>query len=332
MRLIKRLFLLAFLAACAFFGWAAWFATAPLKLATAPLQFSIESGMTLRTASQQMANAGLGFAPWEFTVLGRLLGRAGGIKAGSYEVEQGVTPLQLLDKLTRGDVTQSEIVFVEGKTFRQLRAALDAHSDLRHDSAGLSDAELLVRIGAVEPHPEGLFFPDTYLFARQSSDLRVLQRAYLAMQSRLAAEWESRDPSVPYASPYEALIMASIVEKETGQPADRGNVASVFVNRLRKGMLLQTDPTVIYGMGEQFDGNIRKGDLSADTPYNTYTRSGLPPTPIAMPGQDSIRAALRPPASELHYFVSRGDGSSEFSRSLDEHNRAVAKYQKRRGG
>ncbi|MBX9694986.1 MAG: endolytic transglycosylase MltG, partial [Cyanobacteria bacterium] len=227
---------------------------------------------------------------------------------------------------------QAEIVFVEGKTFRQIRSLLDSHPDVRHDSAGLSDGDILVRIGASEPHPEGLFFPDTYLFAKQSSDLDILRRAYRAMQARLAAEWNSRDPSVPYAGPYEALIMASIVEKETGQPADRLKVAAVFVNRLKKGMLLQTDPTVIYGMGERFDGNIRKYDLTTDTPYNTYTRTGLPPTPIALPGQASIQAALHPPASDLYYFVARGDGSSEFSRNLDEHNRAVAKYQKRRGG
>jgi UPF0755 protein len=332
MRLLKSLFSLLFLAGIAFLGWAAWFAVTPLALTASPVEFSIDTGMPLRAASQQMSKAGLGFAPWEFTLLGRLLGRAADIKAGSYEVEQGITPLQLLDKLTRGDVTQSEVVFVEGKTFRQIRAALDANPDLRHESAGLPDGELLARIGAAETHPEGLFFPDTYLFAKQSSDLRVLRRAYLAMQAKLAAEWQTRDPSVPYASPYEALIMASIVEKETGQPADRSKVASVFVNRLKKGMLLQTDPTVIYGMAERFDGNIRKNDLSADTPYNTYTRSGLPPTPIAMPGLASIRAALHPPASDLYYFVSRGDGSSEFSRNLDEHNRAVNKYQRRRGG
>ncbi|HEX8989605.1 MAG TPA: endolytic transglycosylase MltG [Rhodocyclaceae bacterium] len=332
MRLLKSLFSLVFLAGIAFLGWAAWFATTPLQLAASPLDFVVEPGMPLRAASQQMAKAGLGFASWEFTLLGRMLGRAADIKAGSYEVEQGITPLQLLDKLTRGDVTQSEVVFVEGKTFRQLRAALDANPDIRHDTAGLSDADVLMRIGAVETHPEGLFFPDTYLFAKQSSDLRVLRRAYLAMQAKLDAEWRTRDPSLPYASPYEALIMASIVEKETGQPGDRPKVASVFVNRLKKGMLLQTDPTVIYGMGERFDGNIRKNDLGADTPYNTYTRGGLPPTPIALPGLASIRAALHPPATDFYYFVARGDGSSEFSRNLDEHNRAVARYQKRRGG
>ncbi len=332
MRFIKRLLFIVSLAGLAFCGWFVWFASTPLPLASSPLDFNVRSGASLRTASAEMADAGLGFAAWQFSLLGRALGRAADIKAGSYEVSRGVTPLQLLAKLTRGDVTQAEIVFVEGKTFRQIRAVLDASPDLRHDSAGLPDRELLSRIGAAESHPEGLFFPDTYLFAKQSSDFGVLRRAYLSMQSRLTAEWNKRDASVPYASPYHALIMASIVEKETGQPADRSKVAAVFVNRLKRGMLLQTDPTVIYGMSENFDGNIRKRDLSADTPYNTYTRPGLPPTPIALPGLASIQAALHPPASDLYYFVARGDGSSEFSRNLDEHNRAVAKYQKRRGG
>ncbi len=332
MRFLARLLSLIFLAGLGFVGWLAWFATAPLPLTASPLEFSIRPGTSLRAAAQQMATAGIGFAPWQFSLLGRLLGRAGDIKAGSYEVSAGQTPLQLLDKLTQGDVTQAEIVFVEGKTFRQVRALLDGHPEVVHDSAGLSEAELLVRIGADEAHPEGLFFPDTYMFDKQSSDLAILRRAYRTMKARLAAEWASRDPAVPYASPYEALIMASIVEKETGQPADRGKVAAVFVNRLRRGMLLQTDPTVIYGMGESFDGNIRKRDLGADTRYNTYTRAGLPPTPIALPGLASIQAALHPPANDLYYFVARGDGFSEFSRTLDEHNRAVAKYQKRRGG
>ena len=197
-------------------------------------------------------------------------------------------------------------------------------------SAGLPDTQILKLIGAEESHPEGLFFPDTYLFARQTSDLAIIRRAYLAMQRRMADAWEKRDPSVPYKTPREAMIMASIVEKETGAAADRGLVASVFANRLRIGMRLQTDPTVIYGLGEKFDGNLRKSDLLADTPYNTYTRAGLPPTPIALPGMASIEAVMRPPKTDYLYFVARGDGSSVFSRNLEEHNRAVNKYQ--RGG
>lgn len=332
MRLLARVFALAVLVGLGFAGWLAWFASQPLQLAASPLEFGIKSGTPLKTASAQMAAAGVGFEPWRFSLLGRLLGRAADIKAGSYQIVQGITPMQLLDKLTQGDVTQAAVVFVEGKTFTQIRAVLDAHPEVTHDSAALSDREILARIGAAEAHPEGLFFPDTYVFDKNSSDLDVLRRAYRTMQARLAAEWQGRDPNLPYASPYEALIMASIVEKETGQPADRPKVAAVFVNRLRKGMLLQTDPTVIYGMGERFDGNIRKHDLTTDTSYNTYTRAGLPPTPIALPGLASIQAALHPPAIDIYYFVARGDGSSVFSATLDEHNRAVAKYQKRRGG
>ena len=332
MRIIVRLILLALLAGAAFAGWMAWFAASPVPLRASPLAFEIQPGLSLRGAATAMAEAGVGFRPWQFSLLGRWSGQANGIKAGSYEVETGITPRQLLEKLTRGDVTQAEIVFVEGRTFRQLRTALDADAHVRHDTQGLTDAEVLARIGAVEPHPEGLFFPDTYLFAKQSSDLAILRRAYQAMQRHLAVAWAGRDASVPFATPYQALIMASIVEKETSQPADRPLVASVFANRLRIGMPLQTDPTVIYGLGDKFDGNLRKRDLLADSPYNTYTRKGLPPTPIAMPGLASIEATLRPSVSDKLYFVARGDGSSHFSRSLEEHNRAVAKYQKRGGG
>jgi len=338
MRFIKRLLfvliLLTGLSVGAFAAWLYQFAMQPLSLRSSPLDFTVSPGTGLRFASQQMAEVGIDFPPWQFTLLARLLGKATEIKAGSYEVEQGVTPWILLEKLTRGDISQAEIVFVEGKTFRQMRAILAAHPQVRHDSANLTDAEILTRIGATEKHPEGLFSPDTYLFAKNSSDLDLLKRAYRTMQKQLQAEWEKRDPAVPYATPYAALIMASIVEKETGIPADRSQVAAVFANRLRLGMLLQTDPTVIYGLGESYDGNLRKRDLLADTPYNTYTRPGLPPTPIAMPGLASLQAALHPPNSDKLYFVARGDGtgSSEFSRSLDEHNRAVAKYIKRRGG
>jgi UPF0755 protein len=335
-RIFKRLLLLLgfiLLLAVGFAAWMAWFASAalPLKLNGQDfVDFDIRPGLGLKGAAQAMADAGVGIPPWQFALLGRLSGRDRSIKAGSYEVGVGITAWQLLEKLTAGDVTQTEIVIVEGKTFRELRAKLDANPDLRHDATGMSDSEILQRIGANQPHPEGQFFPDTYLFARQSSDLVIYRRAYQAMQRRIVSAWESRDTSVPYRSIEEALIMASIVEKETGTPADRGKVASVFVNRLKRGMLLQTDPTVIYGLGDKFDGNLRKRDLLADTPYNTYTRSGLPPTPIALPGMASIQAALHPPATEFLYFVARGDGSSVFSRTLEEHNRAVNKYQ--RGG
>ncbi len=326
LRLLKRLLLLLVTAAIAAAGGLTWFALQPLALPTSPREFSIPFGLSLRGASQQMSDAGLGFAPWQFTLIARLAGKAAEIKAGSYEVSLGVTPWLLLEKLTRGDVTQAELVLVEGKTFRQLRQALDAHPSLQHDTTRLSDVEILAQLGAIERNAEGLFFPDTYLFTKKSSDLEILRRAYRAMQGRLGAEWQRRDPEVQFKSPYEALIMASIVEKETGRAADRERIAAVFANRLRLGMLLQTDPTVIYGLGQGFDGILRRRDLVTDTPYNTYTRGGLPPTPIAMPGLAALQATLHPPKSAMLYFVARGDGSSEFSRTLDEHNRAVAKY------
>ena len=227
-------------------------------------------------------------------------------------------------------MTQGELTLVEGWTFRQWRGRLDRHPDLRHDTAGLSEAQLLERLGIRSSSLEGQLFPDTYLFDKQSSDLDLLARAHRAMRRKLDAEWSQRQQDLPYKSPQEALIMASIIEKETGREADRSLVAAVFVNRLRKGMLLQTDPTVIYGLGDGFDGNLRKRDLQSDSPYNTYMRAGLPPSPIAMPGLASLKAALNPAATDVLYFVARGDGSSEFSRTLDEHNRAVNKYQ--RGG
>ena len=331
MRFIKRLFLLCLLLAIAAGGVLYWFATTPLPLKSSPLDFTIESGMSLKKASTAMEAQGLGFQDWQFHIFARALRQASAIKAGSYEVEQGVTPWLLLQKLTRGDVSQSDITLVEGKTFRQFRALLDANPDLKHETTGLSDTEVLQRIGATEAHPEGMFLPDTYLFGKGSSDVDVMRRAYKAMQGRFALEWDRRALDLPYKTPYDALIMASIVEKETGSAADRPMVASVFVNRLRAGMLLQTDPTVIYGAGESFDGNIRKHHLTTDNAYNTYTRVGLPPTPIAMPGIAAIQAALNPPKSDKYYFVARGDGSSEFSRTLDEHNRAVQKYILKRG-
>lgn len=306
------------------------FATQPVALKTTPLEFEITSGVGLRGAARQMVDAGIGMAAWQFTWFGRLMGRAAQIKAGSYEVEAGVTPWQLLQKITRGDVSQGELAMIEGKTFADFRQLVDNHPDLRHDTAGIGNTELLASLGIDALHPEGLFFPDTYLFPKNASDLDIYKRAHRALARHLEAEWNARAPDLPYRSPYEALIMASIIEKETGNPGDREQIAAVFVNRLRTGMLLQTDPSVIYGVS-QFDGNLRKRDLQADTPYNTYLRPGLPPTPIALPGQASLHAALHPAESDKYYFVARGDGSSEFSRTLEEHNRAVARYQKRKG-
>ena len=328
MRLILKLFLLLCVAFAAVAGYGWWWSQQALALKSSPVDFRIEPGSSLRSAIGQIQAAGVTVDTNALLLLARLGKAETAIKDGSYSVTQGVTPLTLLEKLVEGKVTQGEATLVEGWTFRQWRARLDNHPDLRHDAAGLSEQEIIQRLGLNLPRFEGWLLPDTYLFDKQSSDLDLLARAHRAMQARLAAEWTARAPGLPYRSPEEALVMASIVEKETGRAADRGLVAAVFVNRLRKGMLLQTDPTVIYGIGEAFDGNLRKRDLQTDTPYNTYTRAGLPPTPISMPGAASLRAALNPPPSDALYFVARGDGSSQFSRTLDEHNNAVNRYQR----
>lgn len=329
LRFLKYLLLIGVLLALAAAGLVYWRVATPLALGSEKIDFQIVPGQGARAAAREIAAAGVDLDPWLLVMLARAKHVEASIKAGSYEVARGITLIELLDKLTRGDVTQSEIAFIEGWTFRQMRERLDAHPDLRHDSRGLPDGEIMRRLGAPQGAAEGLFFPDTYLFDKQSRDLDVLLRAYRSMQKQLATAWGERAAGLPYAEPYQALIMASIVEKETGRAADRPLIAAVFVNRLRQGMPLQTDPTVIYGIGERFDGNLRKRDLTTDTPYNTYTRSGLPPTPIAMPGIASLQAVLHPAASDAVYFVARGDGSSQFSRTLDEHNQAVNRYQRK---
>lgn len=307
---------------------AAFVVLAPITLAQDEVEFTVVPGSSLRSAAREIAAAGVAVEPWVLIVLARVIGVEASIKAGSYQIARGITLLELLKKLTRGDFTQAELAFIEGWTFAQMRARLDGHPDLRHETAGLPEAEIMRRLGAPGRPAEGGFFPDTYLFAKRSSDLELLARAQRAMQRHLAREWPARAAGLPYREPYQALILASIIEKETGRDADRSLVAAVFVNRLRRGMPLQTDPSVIYGLGEKFDGNLRQRDLLADTPYNTYTRRGLPPTPIAMPGLAALQAALHPAPSEALYFVARGDGSSEFSRTLAEHNQAVTRYQK----
>lgn len=326
-RSLKLWLATALAAALACAGYAAWYASTPVSIGALPAEFEIPQGTRFRAAAQRIEQAGVAVGAWRFELLARALGRANDIKAGSYELSVAPTPLELLEKLTRGDVTQAELKVIEGWTFHQMRAALDAHPAVRHDTLGLSAAELLQRLGAAQAHPEGLFFPDTYLFAKGTSDLRILRRAHAALRRHLEQEWQERDPEVPYASAYEALIMASIVEKESGLAAERELIGGVLVNRLRLGMLLQVDPTVIYGLGERFDGNLKKIHLLADGPYNSYTRAGLPPTPIALPGLAALRAALHPAKTPALYYVARGDGSSEFSRTLEEHNRAVRKYQ-----
>ena len=311
-------------------GYAAWYVASPLD-AKLPAEVEIPPGAGFRAAVGQLERAGLKVRPYHFEALARVLRRERDVKAGNYLLLAPLTPMDLLDKLTRGDVTQAEVRLIEGWTFSQFRTVLDSSPDLRHDTAGLEDAAILARILASETHPEGLFFPDTYLFAKGSSDVNVLRRAYRAMQRHLQTEWDARTPNVPYRTPYEALIMASIIEKETGRAAERDQIGGVLVNRLRIGMRLQVDPTVIYGLGATFDGNLKKIHLLEDGPYNTYTRAGLPPTPIAMPGLASLRSAVRPGKTDALYYVSRGDGTSQFSRSIQEHNRAVTKYQLRGG-
>lgn len=327
-RRLLQFVLLLFACAALAFGWFAYYARSDLKPARTPQQFSLKAGSSLKSAAQQMADTGMLEEPALFVILARLLGKAASIKAGNYEVDRPITPLDLLRKITEGDYTQDVITFVEGWTFRQMRKALDEHPAVRHDTLGLSDADILRRLDLAELSPEGWFFPDTYHFSRASSDLALLRRAHRLMRANLMEQWQRRAADLPLATPYAALILASIVEKETGQAAERPLIAAVFTNRLRIGMKLQTDPTVIYGLGEGFDGNLRKRDLVADTVFNTYTREGLPPTPIAMPGLGSLSAALNPARSDALYFVARGDGTSHFSHTLGEHDRAVTKYQK----
>jgi UPF0755 protein len=328
---LKALFLLAFAAALGFAGWMLWFALSPVKIGASPLEFSIRQGSALRGAARQIVDAGVVMPAWKFILLARASGHQGRIKAGSYQISAGVTPFQILRKITQGEFAQADVVLIEGWTFKQLRAALDSHPELKHDSAGVSDADIMAKLGDPDVAAEGMFFPDTYIFAKGDSDFAVLARAHRAMRKRLQAAWEQREPKLPLETPYEALILASIVEKETGLATDRHMVAAVFVNRLRLGMRLQTDPSVIYGMGDKYAGNLRKRDLTNDHPFNTYTRAGLPPHPIAMPGAAALEATLHPAKSDALYFVSRGDGTSEFSRNLSDHNRAVTRYQKRGG-
>lgn len=327
MKVIKELVLWLLFLLLIVAGLFAYYARTPIPLERTPFEFALKQGSSLKSAARQIQQAGGLNNEWLFVLLGRSLGKASQIKPGNYQLEHEVSPLQLLNMISKGQIAQSSLTIIEGSTFKQLRDTLNTDSTLRHDSAALSDAEILKRIGATESAPEGLFFPDTYNYDKGSSDLIVLKRAYQLMQRNLQENWAKRDASLPFDTPYQALILASIVEKETGQPSDRPMIASVFINRLRKNMRLQTDPTVIYGLGDKFDGNLRKRDLTRDTPYNTYTRGGLTPTPIALPGLAALQAALHPAPGKALYFVARGDGSSQFSSSLVEHNNAVNRYQ-----
>jgi len=327
-KLLRRWLTLTVLGMASLAGAGVWWLQQPLLLTADSVEVSIEPGSSPRVVAQAWVQAGVQSNPFLLYEWFRWSGQARRIRAGSYEIERGTTPRGLLDKMVRGDEVLATVHLIEGWTLRQFRAELARAPDLKQTTAGLTDAQLMEAIGAAGVAAEGRFYPDTYAFSKGASDLLVLKRAYRAMQRHLDAAWAERGANTPLRGVDDLLTLASIVEKETGAAADRGLVAAVFINRLRIGMPLQTDPTVIYGLGERFDGNLRKRDLLADTPYNTYTRSGLPPTPISMPGKAALLATVHPEPSKALFFVSRGDGSSHFSETLAEHNRAVNKYQK----
>ena len=308
-----------------------WWLDRPLPLAQDPVELSIEAGRSPREIADDWVRAGVATDPRLLYEWFRWSGASRRIRAGSYEIGAGTTPRDLLAKMVRGDETLAAVRLQEGWTFRQIRAELARAPALKPVAAALGDAELMAALGAPGVSPEGRFYPDTYAYSKGSTDLALLKRAHAALEKRLAAAWRERAEDTPLKSADEALALASIVEKETGIEADRGLVAGVFVNRLRLGMPLQTDPTVIFGLGAAFDGNLRKRDLLADGPYNTYLRTGLPPTPIAIPSAAALLAAVRPAPTKAVYFVARGDGSSEFSETLAEHNRAVNRYQRKLG-
>lgn len=297
-----------------------------------PLNFGqekivVKPGMSMQAFNSQLYDRGLLPDSWSLVWLARLRGDSRKLKAGEYRFKAGISLWQLLDQVISGRVVEYPFLVIEGWTFKQIREALANSSHIRKTLAGMGEKEIMTALGHPDMHPEGRFYPDTYHYSSGSTDMAILQRAFEKMQKLLQQEWETRSVGLPLKTPDEALTLASIIEKETGLVAERSLIAGVFINRLRKNMRLQTDPTVIYGMGDTFDGNLRRHDLRKDTPYNTYTRRGLPPTPIAMPGRDAIHAALNPADTDALYFVARGDGSHEFSPTIEAHNKAVIKYQ-----
>jgi UPF0755 protein len=324
--MLKRLFLLLILLLAAAAGAAFWWLQHPLTLAHDEVEVSIEPGTPVREIVRLWHEAGVEGRPELMYEWFRWSGQARRIRAGSYLVRAGATPRSLLAKMVSGDEELEAVHIIDGWTVRQMRAALAAAPNLKHTTAGLSDDQLMAALGAPGVSAEGRFFPDTYVYSRGVQDILVLRRAHDALERQLAAAWALRAADTPLRSADEALVLASVIEKETGAASDRGKVAAVFSNRLRLGMPLQSDPTVIYGLGSGYDGNLHKIDLQTDTPYNSYTRQGLPPTPIALPGRDALRAAVHPDASKALYFVSRGDGSSVFSDTLNAHNAAVNQY------
>lgn len=332
MRTLLRLFgvlvLLGILAAGALAWWSHRWLQTPIATLTEPTVFEVPKGASLRTVASSLNDSNLLDQPLIFTAWARITKRDHSLKAGEYQLTPGLTPIGLLELLNSGQVLLHGITFIEGSTFADIRKVLAQSPDVRGDYASRSPQDIMRALGQPDLHPEGQFFPDTYRFPRNTTDIELLGMAFRRMQQELKAVWESRAKDLPLAGPYEALILASIVEKETALDTERPQIAGVFIERLRRGMRLQTDPTVIYGMMNSYDGNIRRADLLRDTPYNTYTRAGLPPTPIALPGLDSIRAAVNPQGSGALFFVAtgNGDGSHYFSRTLAEHNAAVKRY------
>ena len=324
---IKRWLLLSLISSIALAMWLVYYAISPLNLQPNSQEITIQPKSGLRSIANQLVAQGVLIEPWRFILIAKLLNKEQYLQAGNYTLNKNVSPYQLLLSLNHGKTTQGSVTFIEGRTFAQMREKLAKNDAVKQTIATMSDAEILQLVGSTRTVPEGLFFPDTFYFDRNTTDIALLKISYDAMQTKLNKAWQNREPDLPYKNSYQALVMASIIEKETGKASERPMIAGVFINRLRLGMRLQTDPTVIYGMGAQYNGNIRKKDLLADTPYNTYTRNGLPPTPIAMPGLAAIEAALHPAKTKALYFVGKGDGSHAFSDNLIEHNRAVVRYQ-----
>lgn len=296
---------------------------------TPTYKIQIKPQSSLASISEQAYAQGIRSYPFFFQLSARAIFVGTKLKPGTYLLPTGASVGKILLQIARGDRVRESIAIIPGMTIWQLRDAIDSHPALIHQTKGMNSKELLQALNLNYPGPEGIFLPDTYIFDPDDLDINIYRRASSAMQKTLNLEWEKRDPNLPLKSPYELLVLASIIEKETGRSEDRGKVAAVFLNRLRKGMPLQTDPTVIYGIGPRFDGNLRKADLRRDNPYNTYMNKGLPPTPIAMPSRESIFAALHPTISNALYFVAKGDGSSHFSNTLTEHEAAVDRYQRK---